>query len=306
MPRRPSRKGLFDVDGVLLLDKSQGMTSNHALQRVKFLFKAKKAGHTGSLDPLATGCLPICLGEATKISSYLLDADKHYDTVARLGRTTTTEDAEGETVLERPVVLPSREELETILDRFRGEIKQVPPMYSALHHEGQRLHKLARKGLEVERAARAVTISKLELTDMGANTLSLSVSCTKGTYIRSLVRDIGEAIGCGAHVEVLRRTGVDPFTQPKMVTLDQLIALHQKGEAKDLLLPVDSALPNWTSVSLDADQATRLKNGLKIPLTDSDERDGLVRVYDSERVFVGLGEVRENLLKAKRLMSTKA
>lgn len=304
MPRRPSRKGLLDVDGVILLDKPKGMTSNHVLQRVKYLFKAKKAGHTGSLDPLATGCLPICLGEATKISSYLLDADKHYDTVARLGRTTTTEDAEGETVLERPVELPSREELEQVLQQFRGDLEQVPPMYSALHHEGQRLHKLARKGQIVERAPRKVTISRLELFEMGESSLTLSVSCTKGTYIRSLVRDIGEALGCGAHVEVLRRTGVDPFTTPKMVTLDELHELHRSGESKALLLPVDSALPNWPSVGLDEDQTLRLQNGLKIASEEFGAASRLVRVYGPETKFIGLGEVNDGLLKAKRLMST--
>ena len=231
-----------NVSGVLILDKPRGMSSNAALQKVRWLLNAEKAGHTGSLDPLATGVLPLCFGEATKFSQYLLDADKGYETLARLGVTTTTGDAEGEVLEERQVTV-GREALEAVLPRFRGEIEQVPPMYSALKKDGQPLYKLARAGEVVEREARSVTIARLELLAFEAPCATLAVSCSKGTYIRTLVEDIGRELGCGAHVAALRRTQAGPFGLAQAVTLEELVQVHAEGgnEALDrFLLPVDA------------------------------------------------------------------
>ncbi|CAG0910077.1 unnamed protein product [Cyprideis torosa] len=306
MGRRPAKKKHHrDVDGVLLLDKPLGMSSNQALQRLKHLMRAHKAGHTGSLDPLATGCLPLCFGEASKVSSYLLDADKHYDTVARLGLVTDTDDAEGEVIREAPVVLPDRAGLLSLLERFIGDQAQIPPMYSALHHEGQRLYNLARQGKTVELAPRHVHVSRLELVDVGDNTLSLSISCSKGTYIRSLVRDIGLALGCGAHVQALRRTGVDPFTTPQMISLDEAIDLADQGLLESKLLATDEVLINMPILALDEEQCARIKSGQKVTLDAAvDTGQELLRLYDPAGGFVGIGE-RDNLsLKAKRLMAT--
>lgn len=306
MARRPPRRQHHrDVHGVLLLDKPQGMTSNQVLQRVKYLMEAHKAGHTGSLDPLATGLLPICFGEASKVSSYLLDADKHYDTVARLGVVTDSGDATGEVIQTCEAKMPTRDELERVLDTFRGKITQTPPMHSALQKDGKRLYELARKGIEVDIPSREVTISRLELMDIGESSLSLSVSCSKGTYIRSLVRDIGEALGCGAHVEVLRRTGVDPFTTPEMITFEEVKARAEDGTLEDCLLPVDKALVNMPSVEISEERSTRLKNGLRVHFgSDEKPATGVVRVYDDSGHFIGIGECDGMQLKARRLMST--
>ncbi|HCL74631.1 MAG TPA: tRNA pseudouridine(55) synthase TruB, partial [Pseudomonas sp.] len=235
------------VSGIILLDKPRGFTSNAALQKVRWLLNAEKAGHTGSLDPLATGVLPLCFGEATKFSQYLLDADKGYETLAQLGVTTTTADAEGEVVERKPVDV-SREQLETILPRFRGDIQQVPPMYSALKRDGQPLYKLARAGEVVEREPRSVTIARLELLSLEADKARLAVACSKGTYIRTLVEDLGRELGCGAHVAELRRTQAGPFELSQTVTLEALEQAHAEGgaEAVDAFLqPVDSGLEHW-------------------------------------------------------------
>ncbi len=302
---RRSSKNLRDVHGVLLLNKPKGITSNQALQRAKRLFKARKAGHTGSLDPLATGVLPLCFGEATKVSSYLLDADKHYRTVARLGAVTTTADAEGEVLSRADVPVLDADMLEGILKRFRGAIKQVPPMYSALHHDGKRLYELAREGKTVERPARDVRISSLTLLDYTADTLTLDVSCSKGTYIRSLVEDIGEALGCGAHVEVLHRRGVDPFVDPRMYSLEELEASFEQGGfpvLDELLVAPDQALPGWGSVSLDQEQSALMRNGRALVWPGGSEQEN-VRIYDSHGDFMGLGIVRDGELRPKRLMA---
>ena len=221
------RKSGRDIDGMLLLDKSPGMSSNGAVQRVKRLYSANKVGHTGSLDPIATGLLPLCLGEATKLSGFLLDTDKRYFVKVRLGRTTATADTEGETLEEKPVPMLDTQAIEAVLQRFRGDIAQVPPMYSALKHKGKKLYELARKGLEVEREARRVSIYELTLLGFGSDFLELDVHCSKGTYIRSLAQDIGMEIGCGAHVEQLRRTAVGGFTLDQSVTLEKLEALTE-------------------------------------------------------------------------------
>lgn len=219
------------VDGILLLDKPEGMTSNRALQRVKHLFAARKAGHTGSLDPLATGLLPLCFGEATKVSGFLLEADKRYRVTCRLGITTTTGDREGEPLQRRPVPVLDDAAITAVLQRFIGRIEQVPPMYSALKHKGERLYHLARQGIEVERAPRAVTIHDLVLLARGEEELELEVHCSKGTYVRTLCEDIGEALGCGAHVTALRRTALGPFVDVSMVTLEQVLEVSDQGYA---------------------------------------------------------------------------
>lgn len=301
---RGSGKNLRGVDGVLLLDKPRGITSNQALQRVKRLLRARKAGHTGSLDPLATGLLPLCFGEATKVSSYLLEADKHYTTVTRLGSVTSTGDAEGEVVEESPVPELTESFVEGVLARFRGDIKQVPPMYSALHHNGKRLYELAQKGITVERPPRDVCISRLELTSLRETSLTLKVACSKGTYIRSLVEDIGKALGCGAHVEQLRRTGVEPFVTPVLHTLPELESLlESQGERAldSLLLPPDEALQNWKCVALTEGQSGWMRHGRSIPWEGSET--GSVRIYDDRGVFMGLGEVQLGELKPKRLLA---
>ena len=221
------------VNGVLVLDKPRGMSSNQALQKVRWLLNAEKAGHTGSLDPLATGVLPLCFGEATKFSQYLLDADKGYETLAQLGVTTTTGDAEGEVLERRPVALTA-EQIEAALQEFRGPIQQIPPMYSALKKDGQPLYKLARAGEVVEREARSVTIARLELLAWHGEQLRLAVDCSKGTYIRTLVEDLGQQLGCGAHVAELRRTQAGPFDLSQTVTLETLERLHGEGGAEAL------------------------------------------------------------------------
>ena len=216
------------VNGILVFDKPLGMSSNQALQKVRWLLNAEKAGHTGSLDPLATGVLPLCFGEATKYSQYLLDADKGYRTVAQLGVTTATGDAEGD-VLERREVTVGRSELEQALVGFRGDIKQIPPIYSALKKDGQPLYKLARAGEVVEREARSVTISRLEVEAFEPPLATLEVACSKGTYIRTLVEDLGQVLGCGAHVAQLRRTQAGPFVLAQAVSLDTLEKAYAEG-----------------------------------------------------------------------------
>lgn len=299
-PRIPRR----DVHGIVLLDKPSGYTSNQALQRVKYLFRARKAGHTGSLDPLATGLLPLCFGEATKVSGFLLDADKHYQVTCRLGQRTLTGDAEGEVVETRPVPSLSPEQVEAVLADFRGEIQQVPPMYSALKHQGQRLYDLARKGREVERQPRQVRIHALECLGQEGEYLTLDVLCSKGTYIRTLVEDIGAALGCGAHVTVLRRLGLGSYRQPEMVSLERLEALAEEGpEALDAVLrPVDEALTHWPAVELDADSAFYLRQGQAVFVPGCMACDWL-RVYGPEHRFLGIGRLQDDgRVAPKRLM----
>jgi tRNA pseudouridine55 synthase len=229
------------INGVLLLDKPLGITSNAALQEVKRLFRAAKAGHTGSLDPLANGLLPICFGEATKMSAFLLDADKRYWVRVRLGVKTTTADAEGEVVEERPVPDLTAEQLEPVLQEFRGRISQLPPMYSAVKHQGRRLYELARQGKQVERTPRDITIYSLENRGIDGNYLTLEVHCSKGTYVRTLAEDIGMRLGCGAHVKELRRTQVGPLHDRDCVTLDCLreAAGESLASIDEFILPVE-------------------------------------------------------------------
>lgn len=284
-----------DVSGILILDKPRGMSSNQALQKVRWLLNAEKAGHTGSLDPLATGVLPLCFGEATKFSQYLLDADKGYETVAQLGVTTTTGDAEGE-VLERRDVTVGRDELEAALGRFRGEIQQVPPMYSALKKDGQPLYKLARAGEVVEREARSVTIARLELLAFDSTKATLSVSCSKGTYIRTLVEDLGQVLGCGGHVAELRRTQAGPFNLSQAISLEELEKARAEGgnEALDrFLLPSDSGLEHWPLVQLSEHSAYYWLHGQPVRAPEA-PKFGMLRVQDHTGRFIGIGEVSDD------------
>ncbi|HHC72834.1 MAG TPA: tRNA pseudouridine(55) synthase TruB [Thiotrichales bacterium] len=285
-----------DVSGILLLDKPLGMTSNEALQKVKRYYKARKAGHTGSLDPLATGMLPLCFGEATKVSAFLLDADKRYRLGATLGVTTETGDSEGAVIEERPVPPLDETKVEEALARFRGEIEQIPPMYSALKHEGERLYNLARKGVEVKREPRRVTIHALELIAMGDDWLELEVHCSKGTYVRTLAEDIGEALGCGAHVSELRRTQVGPYDDPDaMVTMEQVEAATEEGFAAldALLLPIESALAHWPAVTLNEDSAYYLRQGQPV-LVPKAPTSGMVRLFEAAGRFIGAGEIQDD------------
>jgi len=294
-----------DVHGVLLLDKPIGLTSNDALQRAKRIFAANKAGHTGSLDPLASGMLPLCFGEATKVSGFLLDADKRYAATAKLGQRTDTADAEGQVTATATVPVLTPVLIEQALARFRGEIQQIPPMYSALHHQGQRLYDLARDGIEVEREPRAVTIHELSLAGQGDDTLSLEVRCSKGTYIRTLVEDVAQALGTLAHVTVLRRLSVGPFGMDSaMHSLESLEALKDSGPAAldALLLPVDHAVLHWPKASLQDDMAFYFTQGQAVRVAGTPS-EGRLRVYAGSR-FLGVGEIIEDgRLAPKRLMN---
>ena len=284
-----------NVSGIILLDKPKGFSSNAALQKVRWLLNAEKAGHTGSLDPLATGVLPLCFGEATKFSQYLLDADKGYETLMQLGVTTTTADAEGDVLEEREVTV-GRAEIEAALPAFRGPIRQVPPMYSALKRDGQPLYKLARAGEVVEREPRSVTINRLELLAVDGTQARLDVACSKGTYIRTLVEDLGHVLGCGAHVAELRRTQAGPFSLAQTVTLEQLEQVHADGgnEAVDqFLLPSDSGLEHWPLVHFTEHSSFYWLHGQPVRAPDAPQF-GMVRVQDHNGRFIGIGEVSED------------
>ena len=304
MARR--RKGR-NISGILLLDKPLNLTSNAALQRVKRLYKADKAGHTGSLDPLATGLLPICLGAATKASAFLLDADKRYLTTVKLGEKTTTADAEGEIIETRAVEGVTQESVTAVLQQFIGEIEQLPPMYSAVKHKGERLYKLAREGKVVERKTRRITIFSIELVSLHDDLLELDIHCSKGTYVRTLAEDIGEELGCGGHVAALRRTAVGPYDDSAMVTLEQLQSLGLEGRLQaldQLLLPIDSGLVHWPAVKLGADAAHYLKQGQAVNAS-APPASGWVRIYDNEDRFIGAGVIDENgMVAPRRLMLT--
>lgn len=294
------------VDGVLLLDKPIGLTSNQALQKVRRLFRAKKAGHTGSLDPLATGLLPLCFGEATKISSYLLEADKHYLTTCKLGEITDSGDQTGRVIETYPVPVLDQAKIEAVLTRFRGDIQQIPPMYSALHYQGERLYKLARRGEQVKREPRSVTITSLDLVEFDDDSLTLKVACSKGTYIRSLVEDIGKALGCGAHVSSLRRTAVEPLVEPKMQTVEQLERLTEEGDAAlfSCLIPMDQAIFQWPDVQLDADQTQSILFGQALTWQGKDTDK--LRLYGNKGQFIGLGRIESGRLLPKRLINTES
>ncbi len=285
------RKGR-DIHGILLLDKPAGMSSNAALQHAKRLLGARKAGHTGSLDQIATGMLPLCFGEATKLSAFLLNADKAYRALFKLGESTTTGDRQGEVVERHPVGSLDRARVEEVLARFRGTIEQVPPMFSAIKHRGQPLYRLAHQGIEVERRPRTVTIHRLELLAMGEDTLEVEVHCSKGTYVRTLAQDIGEALGTGGHVRALRRIAVGPFQEGQMVAMEAVEAAAREGRLEALLLPMDAALSQCPPVRLSPDVSYYLRMGQPV-LVPHAPTEGVVRLYGDER-FLGVGEVLED------------
>lgn len=295
---RPRRRGR-DVHGVLLLDKHQGASSNDVLQKVKRIYNANRAGHTGALDPLATGMLPVCLGEATKFSQYLLDSDKRYRVIARLGQRTDTSDADGQVVEERPMAF-SAEQLAAALESFRGDTQQVPSMYSALKYQGKKLYEYARQGIEVPREARSITVYELLFIRHEGDELELEVHCSKGTYIRTIIDDLGEKLGCGAHVIYLRRLAVSKYPAERMVTLEQLQALVEQAQEQGidaadlldpLLMPMDSPASDYPVVNLPLTSSVYFKNGNPVRTTGVPHQ-GLVRVTEGDdNTFIGMGEI---------------
>lgn len=297
-----------DIDGVVLIDKPQGISSNNLLQKVKRLYNANKAGHTGALDPLATGMLPICLGEATKFSQFLLDADKSYTVVAKLGERTDTSDADGEVVEIREVDVTEADIL-SILPLFRGKQLQIPTMFSALKHQGKPLYEYARAGITIEREGRPITIYDLEFVSYEAPFLKLNVRCSKGTYIRTLVDDLGEKLGCGAHVVELRRTAVANYPAESMLTIESLENLVVEDDFSALdkhLLAVDTAVQNLPVFKLDEMQQKAICHGQRVRINPdvSAVKSGLVRLFDSDEVlFLGIAEVIGHILHPRRLLT---
>jgi len=289
------------VDGVLLLNKPVGITSNAALQKAKWLLNAKKAGHTGTLDPFADGLLPLCFGEATKFSAYLLDADKRYRAVLQLGVTTSTGDPEGE-VLDTREVAVGCDDIAAVLPRFLGEIEQIPPMHSALKHQGRPLYEYARAGIEIERPPRKVTIRALEMIECAPPRIVLDVQCTAGTYIRTLAQDIGAALGCGAHLTALTRTAAGGFSLDQAHALTDLDALDA-SQRHALLLPADCLVMHLPAVQLDAAGALSLCQGRSV--LHPDARAGLMRVYAPPHAFLGLADANNGQLVPRRLIATQ-
>ena len=301
---KPRKRGR-DIHGVFLLDKPQGMSSNDIMQKVKRIFQANKAGHTGALDPLATGMLPICLGEATKFSQFLLDADKRYLVTAKLGERTDTSDAEGQIVETRDVNVKTPEIL-TALERFRGNILQVPTMFSALKYNGKPLYEYARQGITVEREARPITIFGLNFIEYNAPYLTLEVHCSKGTYIRTLVDDLGEALGCGAHVTMLRRTAVADYPTEKMLdwhTLQSLAEQQDLSLLDTLLLPMDTAVAKLPALILNESQTQGIGFGQRIKFDNLNRLQGQVRLFSHENRFLGVAVIDENnVIRPQRLV----
>ena len=303
---RRRRRGR-DVHGILLLDKPFGQTSNQALQAVRRLYDARRAGHTGSLDPLATGLLPICMGEATKISGFLLAADKRYRFTVRLGETTDSGDADGTVLEQRPVGVIERGEIEDVLARHHGEILQVPPMHSAVKQGGQPLYRLAHRGEEVERAARSAYIHRLELHGFDGRDLELEVHCSKGTYVRTLAMELGAELGPGGHIVALRRIGAGPFADDgSLWTLDGLREQAESGGhavLDTLLLPIDAGIRDWPAVEMGGAVADFVRQGQAVQVPGAPS-GGRVRLYDRERGFFGIGEVEDDgRIGPRRLMN---
>ena len=304
MSRRNSRRGRA-IDGILLLDKPAGVSSNGALQQVKRLYNAQKAGHTGSLDVPATGLLPICLGAATKLSAWLLDADKTYLARCKLGLVTSTGDATGEIVERRAVPRITEADLRRTLSEFTGQIEQTPPMHSALKHHGRRLYEFAYQGIEVERKPRPITIYSLALLDLAADEFEFRARCSKGTYIRTLAEDIGAALGPGAHVLRLRRIAAGPFTEAEMITPEALAHESSRGMAAldDLLLPPDRALADYPAVRLNQALSRALCQGQAVS-APALPASGPARLYDDLGRFLGLGVVKgDGRLAPRRLLN---
>jgi tRNA pseudouridine55 synthase len=305
-----ARKNARPVNGILLLDKPLEVSSNGILQRVRWLYQAQKAGHTGALDPMASGLLPICFGEATKFSQFLLDTDKTYLVTARFGVRTSTSDAEGEVISEKPVC-HSEAELLQVMQRFRGDILQVPTMFSALKYQGQPLYRYARQGIEVPREARPISIFRFDLLENQGDSADFIVHCSKGTYIRTLIDDLGEALGCGAHVACLHRTQVGPFTAAQMVTPAQLDTLAQQCHASgdfsamdSLLLPMDAGIADMAAIALNEAQQQRLQHGQSCQVEHSDIE--AVKLHGADGRFFGIGQVVEGVLSSRRLLNTAA
>ncbi len=289
MARR--RKGR-DIHGIILLDKPLGYSSSQAVQKVRWLFAARKAGHTGSLDPFATGMLPICLGEASKTAGFMLDASKRYLATARLGQATATGDTEGDVVTQMPVPALSPKAIDAAFESFRGAIEQVPPMYSALKHQGQPLYKFARDGIEVKRKSRTVIIHGLELVAWDEPLLIFRVHCSKGTYVRTLAEDIAGKLGTCAHLQALRRLDVEPFREADMISLDELERAALAGQQDLLLLPLDTGLESWPMIQLSGEEQVRFTHGNPAPVQETHR--GKVRVYALSGEILGLGEVRDD------------
>ncbi|EMV2917279.1 tRNA pseudouridine(55) synthase TruB [Vibrio alginolyticus] len=308
MARR--RKGR-PINGVILLDKPTGISSNDALQKVKRIYFAEKAGHTGALDPLATGMLPICLGEATKFSQFLLDSDKRYRVIAKLGERTNTSDSDGEVVETRPVDV-TLDKLEACIDQFRGESDQVPSMFSALKYQGKPLYEYARKGIEVPRESRKITVYEIVLHRFEGDEVEMEVHCSKGTYIRTIVDDLGEMLGCGAHVTMLRRTGVAKYPYENMVTLEQLNELLEQAHREEraprelldpLLLPMDTPVEDLPEVNLVPELADMVQHGQPVQVFGAPTEGSLRLTMGEERLFIGVGEMNEDgKIAPKRLV----
>ena len=292
MSRRRS-KGR-DLNGLLLLDKSSGESSNRALQKVKALFNANKAGHTGTLDPLATGLLIICFGRATKISDFLLNADKQYRVTFKLGIKTSSGDIDGEVLEQCDTSSITQEQIEQAAAKLTGDIEQTPPMISALKYQGKRLYELARKGIVVDRNPRNVTIHNFELIDQQHDHVTMHVTCSKGTYVRTLVEDLGEILACGAHVTALRRTALGPFIAPVMYKIDEIEQLAKKGGCSldKVLLPTEEAIKEYPAVSIDEAMMLDIEHGRPIQIVELSMHEK-VRIYDEEMQFYGVASLNE-------------
>jgi tRNA pseudouridine55 synthase len=290
---RRNKKGR-NITGIVIIDKPTGRSSNHVLQQVKRLFDAKKAGHTGALDPLATGVLPICLGEATKVSSYLLDADKSYQVICTLGIVTDSGDSDGKVLTTTEIPEFDEQTLLNILPKFMGEQDQVPPMFSALKYQGQPLYKLARQGIEVERKSRRITIYDMQLLGITNESFTLEVKCSKGTYIRTLVEDISHDLGCGGHVSMLRRTNAAGYSLDQALTVEQLVAISEQGQLAlgDALLATEDALADWPSINASDEMLTALRFGQTIKVEQAFQSAN-VRLFGPDSEFIGLGEMTE-------------
>jgi len=300
MARR--KKGL-DIHGIVLLDKRGGISSNKALQEVKRLYNANKAGHTGSLDPLATGLLPICLGEATKVSAYMLADDKRYQTVIQLGVMTETGDVDGNVLEVKDVPVITESELTVCLNSFVGEIEQVPPMYSALKHNGKKLYELAREGITVERKPRKITIYGIECLEFSGDLLTLDVRCSKGTYIRTLAEDIGHYFSCGATVKELRRTAAGDFDLADALTIEQVQELKAEEALASILIPVDKPLLAMPAIEVDQIEADLILQGQQVTVPNGNHEQGMCRLYHEQK-FLGLGEVlMDAKIQPKRLFN---
>ena len=294
------RVQLHPVHGIVLLDKSTGVSSNGALQRIRFLLRAEKGGHTGALDPLASGMLPLCFGEASKIAGYLLGSDKAYETVARLGTVTDTDDAEGQVIRTRDVRAFDMDTLRRYCDTLTGTIQQQAPIYSALKQGGEPLYAKARRGEAVEAPIRSVHVRNIEILECTADRIRLRIECGSGTYIRSIVRDLGEMLGCGAHVEQLRRLWVHPFVEQDMRTAEEIEQLIEQGRLDEVLLPIETGLRNWQQLPLTGEQIRTLSHGKVQPVA---AQDGEFLAMSEQGTALGLVSVDQGLLRAKRLFS---